>query len=62
MKLGHQHENWIDDTVLEFPQFWFWMIHVMGAVMLFVLGMRFAFRRAPAPIVAYRLLRTLLHR
>ncbi|AIF51044.1 hypothetical protein UFO1_1493 [Pelosinus sp. UFO1] len=61
MNLGRQHENWIDDTVLEFPRTMFWMIHVIGTVIIFILGMRFAFNRAPVPMVAYRLLRRLMH-
>lgn len=61
MNLGRQHENWIDDTVLEFPRTMFWMIHVIGTVIIFILGMRFAFNRVPVPMVAYRLLRRLMH-
>jgi hypothetical protein len=59
MNLGRRHENWIDDTALEFPRAWFWIIHVIGTVMIFILGMRFAIHRAPIPMVAFRLLRRL---
>ncbi len=61
MNLGRQRENWIDDTALEFPRTGFWIIHVIGAVMIFILGMKFAFHKAPAPMIAYRLLRRLMH-
>lgn len=55
-------DNWIDDTVLEFPQMGFWALHMISAVLIFALGMRFAVRRAPLPIIGYRFLRMLLHR
>lgn len=58
--MGRQHDNWIDDTVLEFPRTWFWIIHVIGSAMIFILGMRFAIQRVPFPMVAYRMLRRLL--
>jgi hypothetical protein len=60
--VGQYHENWIDDTMLEFPRTGFWLVHVIGAVMVFFLGMRFAMRRAPLSIMAYRFLRMLKHR
>jgi len=62
MKLGCQHENWFDDTTMEFPRFGFWVIHVISCIVLFVLGMRFALRRVPLPFVAYRLLCRMIHR
>jgi hypothetical protein len=61
MNLGRQRENWIDDTALEFPRTGFWIIHVIGTVMIFILGMKFAFHKAPVPMIAYRLLRRLMH-
>lgn len=60
INLGRQNDNWIDDTVLEFPRTWFWITHVIGALAIFILGMRFAIQRAPIPMVAYRLLRRVL--
>ncbi len=60
--VGHHHDNWVDDTMLEFPRGGFWFIHVIGAVMVFFLGMRFAMRRAPLSIMAYRFLRMLRQR
>ncbi len=60
--MGHNHENWVDDTTLEFPRTGFWLLHVIGAVAVFMLGMRFAVHRAPVSIMAYRLLRMLRHR
>jgi hypothetical protein len=60
--VGQYNENWIDDTPLEFPRTGFWLVHVIGAVMLFALGMRFAVRRAPLSIMAYRFMRMLKRR
>ncbi|SFM31395.1 hypothetical protein [Pelosinus propionicus] len=60
--MGRRHKNCIDDTVLEFPRALFWIIHVIGPMFIFILGMRFAIQRAPVPMVAYRLLRRLMDR
>lgn len=60
--MGQYHENWIDDTPLEFPRTGFWIVHVIGVVMLFALGMRFAVHRAPLSIMAYRFMRMLRRR
>lgn len=60
--MGRRHKNWIDDTALEFPHTCFWVIHVLGSLIIFILGMRFAIHRAPVPMVAYRLLRRLMDR
>ena len=62
MKLGCQHENWFDDTTIEFPRYGFWIIHVISCIVIFAMGMRFALRRIPLPFVAYRLLRRMMHR
>lgn len=62
MKLGCQHENWLDDTAMEFPRFGFRIIYVIIGIVLFVLGMRFALRRMPLSFLAYRLLRRMIHR
>lgn len=53
------HNNLIDDTTLEFPRTGFWIVHAIGAFFLVLLGMRLAVRRAPLPIIAYRLLKML---
>lgn len=60
--MGIRHENFIDDTVMEFPRGGFWVIHVIASFIFFILGMRFAFRRAPLPFVAYRILRRLIRK
>lgn len=60
--MRHCRNNWMDDTAIEFPRAGFWIIHVIGAVVIFFLGMRFAARRAPLSIMAYRLIRSFLHR
>jgi len=62
MNLGRQHKNSIDDTSLEFPRSLFWIIYVIGSMIIFVLGMRFAIQRAPVSMVDYRLLRRLMER
>lgn len=53
------HRNWIDDTTFEFPRAGFWMVHGFGGLFLLLLGMRLAVRRAPIPIIAYRLFKML---
>ncbi|MBP2654349.1 MAG: hypothetical protein H6Q73_1918 [Firmicutes bacterium] len=60
--MGQYNENWIDDTSLEFPRGGFWLVHILGAVVIFFLGMRFAVRRTPFSLIAYRMLRMLTHR
>jgi hypothetical protein len=60
--VGHYHENWVDDTTLEFPRTGFWLIHLIGAAAIFMLGMRFAVHRAPLSIMAYRFMRMLRQR
>jgi hypothetical protein len=60
--LGCFHENWVDDTAIEFPRIGFWALHAIGAGLIFGLGMRYAVRRAPLPIVGYHLLKMLMHR
>lgn len=60
--MGHYNENWVDDTTLEFPRTGFWFLHVLGAVAIFFLGMRFAVRRAPLSLMAFRFLRMLMPR
>ena len=62
MIVSYRHRNWLDDTTMEFPRFGFWIIHIISCIVLFVLGMRFALRRAPLPFVAYRLLRRIMRR
>lgn len=57
--MGYRKKNWIDDTGFEFPRTGFWIIHVAGSLLLFLMGMRFAARRAPLPVILFRLLKTL---
>ena len=58
--MGIKNENWVDDTVWEFGRLGFWLVHLIGIGMLFFMGMRFAVRKAPIPIILYRMLRTML--
>ena len=51
--------HWMDGTALEFPRAGFWLVHIVGAFALFFLGMRFAVRRAPMSLIAYRVLKLL---
>jgi hypothetical protein len=60
--VGYHNENWVDDTTLEFPRTGFWVVHAVGAMLFFFMGMRFAVRRAPMSLMAYRFLRMLTHR
>jgi len=60
--MGYHNENWIDDTTLEFPRTGFWFLHVIGAVAIFFLGMRYAAKRAPLSLMAYRFIRMLTQR
>lgn len=57
-----QNKNLFDNTVMEFPRTGFWIIHGVASLLVFVLGMRFAFRHAPLPFVAYRILRRVMRR
>ena len=49
------HRNLLKDTMFEFPRPGFWMVHAFGGLLLLLFGMRLAVRRAPIPIIAYRL-------
>ncbi|MBP2649756.1 MAG: hypothetical protein H6Q74_581 [Firmicutes bacterium] len=60
--MGQYNENWVDGTTLKFPRAGFWGVHLIGAVVIFLLGMRFSVRRAPFPIIAYKILKMLAHR
>jgi len=62
MKLNCQKGNWLDDITLDCPRFGFWIIHVIGYVLLFSLALRFALRRVSLPLIAYRLLRGMIYR
>lgn len=52
-------ENVLDGTTLEFPRAGFWAMHMIGAGLLFGLGMRYASRHEPLP---FRLVRMLMSR
>jgi hypothetical protein len=60
--VGHYRANCIDDTPVEFPRPGFWLVHILGTALIFMLGMRFAVRRAPLSIMAYRVMRMLKSR
>lgn len=47
------------NTVLKFPRAAFWIIHILGPLFFVSLGLRLAIRKAPLPIIAYRLIKML---
>ncbi len=53
------HRNLINNTTLKFPHTGFWIVHILGSIFLVGLGLRLAVRRAPLPIIAYRLIKML---
>ncbi|MBP2662443.1 MAG: hypothetical protein H6Q71_391 [Firmicutes bacterium] len=57
--MNYYHRNVFDDTTLEFPRIGFWLVHVLGGMFLVLIGMRMAVRRAPIPLIAYRLFKML---
>ncbi|MDF2500682.1 MAG: hypothetical protein K0Q77_1396 [Anaerosporomusa subterranea] len=58
--MGIRHGNLLDGTMWEFGRPAFWAVHLAGAAVLFFLGMRFAVRRVPVPIMLFSMLRSLL--
>jgi len=46
-------------TALKFPRTAFWIVHIFGSLFLVSLGLRLALRKAPIPIIAYRLIKML---
>lgn len=55
-----RYDSWLED--IEFPRLGFWLVHIIFGAAFFFLGMRFAMRRAPLSIMAYRMLRALSRR
>ena len=53
------HNNLIDNTTFEFPRTGFWIVHILGGLFLITLGMKLAVRRAPIPLLAYRIFKML---
>ena len=44
--MGRHYDDWFDDEkVQKFPCLLFWIIHVMGGMLIFFMGMKFAMRR-----------------
>lgn len=60
--MGCHHRNFFHESAMEFPRSGFWIIHLIGGLLLFILGMRFALSRASIPLLAYRLVRMLIPR
>lgn len=60
--MGFYKKNWLDDTILDFPHAGFWIVHILGPVLIFIWGMRFAMHHAPLPFLGYRFLRKLVKR
>lgn len=58
--MGYRNQNWIDDTIWEFPRGGFWLVHIIGTICVLMLGMRIAYRRMSLmPFMVLRLLRML---
>lgn len=57
-----RYDSWTDDGAFGISRTGFWLLHIIVGAGLFLLGMRFAMRRAPLSIMAYRLLRVLNRR
>lgn len=55
--MGFYNDNIFDDTTFEFPRTGFWLIHLLGASIVFYMGMRFALRKCPFSRLGYRLVR-----
>ena len=49
----------LNDTPFRFSRTGFWIVHILGAVFLVLLGMRLAIRRMSLPLIAYRLYKIL---
>ncbi|MBP2635696.1 MAG: hypothetical protein H6Q72_1603 [Firmicutes bacterium] len=47
------------NSVLKFPRAAFWIVHILGSLFFVSLGLRLALRKAPLPIIAYRLIKML---
>jgi lipid-A-disaccharide synthase-like uncharacterized protein len=47
------------NTVLKFPRAAFWIVHIFGSLFLILFGLRLALKKAPLPIIAYRLIKML---
>jgi hypothetical protein len=60
--MGFYKKNWTDDSTLEFPHAGFWIFHIVGPILIFIWGMRFAMRHVPLPFLGYRFLRKLVKR
>lgn len=52
------HGN-LTDTTFKYPSSGFWIVHVLGSLLLIALGFRIAVKRIPLPIIAYRLIKSL---
>lgn len=51
--------NSTDISAFEFPRTGFWIVHILGGLFFISLGMRLAVRKAPIPLLVYRLFKML---
>ncbi|MCM0759150.1 hypothetical protein M7775_11300 [Sporomusa sphaeroides DSM 2875] len=56
--LCHQN-NLMGESTLAFPRTGFWIVHILGGLFLISLGMRLVVRKAPVPLLVYRLFKML---
>lgn len=57
------HDDLLEGTTWEFPHTGFWLVHTIAPLLIFMLGARFAARRAPVlPLVAWRIIKMLRQR
>lgn len=47
------------NSALKFPRAAFWIVHIFGSLFLVLFGLRLALRKAPLPMLAYRLIKML---
>ena len=56
--LYHQN-NLMADSTFAFPRTGFWIMHIVGGLFLISLGMKLVVRKAPVPLLVYRLFKML---
>lgn len=50
--MDRNNQNAADGVSLEFPRSGFWLLHMFGIAIIFLLGMRFATKHTPVPLFA----------
>ena len=61
--MRHSEENMFDETTLEYPRTGFWLVHIIGTLAIFGLGLKMGLRRRSSfPGMAFNVLRMLAAR